>query len=134
MIKGQITCRCCNTGALTKDILDVINELDDILPCKCYDLIITSGYRCKANNTACGGSPVSQHMKGNAIDCYCPQLDILGFYAILRHLEHFEKMGIGLYETEKGYYCHIDTRGYKARWHYINDQKINAEDSWLFTL
>ena len=134
MVRGQLTCRCCNSGALTKPILGVIQELEELLP-RHYDLIITSGYRCLRNNAACGGSPRSQHLIGNAVDCYCDSLDVLGFYAVCRHLDGFEKLGLGIYETEKGYYLHIDTRTTgKARWHYINGEKIEHEDSWILQI
>ena len=35
-------------------------------------VIIGSGYRCQALNTAVGGVTTSQHMKGEAADIHCP--------------------------------------------------------------
>ena len=32
---------------------------------------VTSGYRCKELNRIVGGVPTSQHVKGEAADCYC---------------------------------------------------------------
>ena len=32
---------------------------------------VTSGYRCKELNRLVGGVPTSQHVKGEAADCYC---------------------------------------------------------------
>ena len=135
MIKGKIVCRCgCNSGALTKGIISLLDNFKELLP-RHYDLIITSGYRCLKHNSSLPlASPKSQHLVGNAIDCYCPDLDVLGFFAVCRHLDGFEKLGLGVYETEKGYYLHIDKRGYKARWHYSGGQKVPIDESWLFTL
>lgn len=36
-------------------------------------ITITSGYRCKALNTAIGGAADSQHMRGEAADFICPR-------------------------------------------------------------
>lgn len=40
----------------------------------CLDkpLIVTSGYRCEELNSAVGGAPDSQHVKGEAVDLICP--------------------------------------------------------------
>ena len=70
---------------------------------------INSGYRTKTYNHKVGGSPRSQHLLGRAADIvvegYTPSqiaelADQLGFD------------GIGIYDT----FCHVDVRGYKARW------------------
>lgn len=38
-------------------------------------LTISSGYRCKALNTAVGGSKTSQHMTGEAADIHLPNME-----------------------------------------------------------
>ncbi len=39
-----------------------------------FPIIVHSGYRCDELNKAVGGSPKSQHMKGEACDFICPGL------------------------------------------------------------
>ena len=36
-------------------------------------IVVSSGYRCPALNTAIGGSKTSQHMTGQAVDIICPR-------------------------------------------------------------
>lgn len=43
-------------------------------------LMITSGYRCAALNTYVGGSPVSQHILGEAIDIVCRKMPVRNMY------------------------------------------------------
>ena len=45
-------------------------------------IVVTSGYRCKEVNRLVGGVPDSQHMKGEAADCYVP--DVAKLLALLR--------------------------------------------------
>ena len=37
-------------------------------------IVISSGYRCPALNSAVGGSPTSQHMRGQACDIHIPSV------------------------------------------------------------
>lgn len=47
-----------------------------------FPIAITSGYRCPEVNLLAGGVPASQHLKGEAVDCYV--LDIYRLLDILK--------------------------------------------------
>lgn len=47
-----------------------------------FPIAITSGYRCPEVNLLAGGVPASQHLKGEAVDCYV--LDIYKLLDILK--------------------------------------------------
>ncbi len=52
---------CQNLKILVQNVLDPLRD-------KVGPVIITSGYRSPSVNAAVGGSPTSQHMKGQAVD------------------------------------------------------------------
>jgi zinc D-Ala-D-Ala carboxypeptidase len=52
-------------------------------------ILVSSGYRCPAVNSAIGGSSTSAHMSGLAVDFHCPEFGTPK--AICKHLEHHMK-------------------------------------------
>ena len=54
----------------------VVDPIVDVYP----DLIITSGYRCIALNSRLGGSNISQHVFGQAVDIQIPGLSTADVY------------------------------------------------------
>jgi len=72
----------------------------------------TSGYRSPEHNLAVGGSSKSQHIRGTAVDIYCPRLRGNEFFSFM--LENFlnEIGGLGLYYNEQmvGKFIHVDIR------------------------
>jgi uncharacterized protein YcbK (DUF882 family) len=72
---------------------------------------ILSGYRTPEYNKKVGGAPKSQHVEGKAAD-----IRISGMTPknIAKIAEEMGFDGIGIYTKQN--FCHVDTRGYKARW------------------
>lgn len=63
---------------------------------------INSGYRCPENNTKCGGSPTSSHMRGLAADIRCTTSRER--YQILNALLTHGFSRIGIYRS----FIHVD--------------------------
>jgi peptidoglycan hydrolase-like protein with peptidoglycan-binding domain len=71
---------------------------------------ITSGYRNPAyNRTLSGSAKDSQHIYGKAVDIV---VDGMTPAAVAKVAETVGFDGIGIYPG----FCHVDVRGYKARW------------------
>ena len=47
-------------------------------------IMVHSGYRCPRLNTAIGGSPSSQHMRGEAADWHVPGLELEAAFGAIR--------------------------------------------------
>jgi hypothetical protein len=74
--------------------------------------VITSWYRPPAINAQAGGASMSRHIVGDAIDFYCDGLTGRQLYWAL---DPWWPGGLGRY-TRFPYLCHLDARGYRARW------------------
>lgn len=57
-----------------KNLLFTMAGLERVRACVNWPLKINSGFRCAELNALVGGSPNSQHMKGEAVDLTCPVL------------------------------------------------------------
>ena len=65
----------------------VTNILDPLREAYGHPIYVNSGYRCKALNSAVGGSATSQHMKGEAADITAgSNRENRRLYQLLRHL------------------------------------------------
>jgi len=73
---------------------------------------ITSWYRSPDINREAGGASLSRHIAGDAIDFYC---DGLSGNQLYRALDPWWAGGLGRY-ADYPELCHIDARGYRARW------------------
>ena len=125
MISGQTSCRCCGRGNLVLELDRALAALLDLLPVG-TDLIITSGYRCIANNRACGGSRNSQHMEGKAVDLYSPQMSVQDLAMTAVEVPIFRGSGIGIYRGKREW-VHLDVRGWRARWAERDGKRITYE-------
>ncbi|MGK7926995.1 MAG: D-Ala-D-Ala carboxypeptidase family metallohydrolase [Spirulina sp.] len=76
--------------------------------------MITSWYRPPHINRAVGGAKYSRHIVGDAIDFVCDNLTGNQLYWLL---DPWWPGGLGRY-TKYPNLCHLDARGYRARWHY----------------
>ncbi|WP_186895379.1 GH25 family lysozyme [Acetobacterium malicum] len=83
-IKGDPTSSCngypkTNYGQIiAQQLIDKLQQLRDYVGA----IVITCGIRCPENNKYWQGVWNSLHMLGEAIDCYCPGLDIIEFARI----------------------------------------------------
>lgn len=98
----EFDCKCnyssCTTTLVDLDHVVKLQKLRDLTG----PLSITSAYRCKKHNTAVGGSPSSQHMKGTATDLQSKRLSPLIVFETCKALFN----GIGHYNT----FTHCDSR------------------------
>lgn len=103
-------------------------------------LLITSGYRSLAHNQAVGGAKDSQHVKGTAVDIYCPSKTGLELYDFFVRNFSGKLGGIGIYANEniRGKFIHIDIRpkitGAITSWYFdgIIYREIKPEHKEIF--
>lgn len=119
---GQIThfkkdeFRCKHCGKLPAQGIDrrlvlMLEKLREMIGNK--PIVITSGYRCPANNKAVGGAGHSQHMYGKAVDILVKGMSPRELEKYCDKL--FANDGVGLGGST---IVHVDTRGFRARWRY----------------
>lgn len=77
-----------------------------------YPFIITSWYRPPHINRAVGGVSNSRHIVGDAIDFVCANFSGKQLYWML---DPWWTGGLGRY-SKYPHLCHLDARGYRARW------------------
>jgi len=58
---------------IIRNLKQLAGGLEEVRGLLGYPLMISSGYRCKALNSAVGGSETSQHVQGLAADFVCRQ-------------------------------------------------------------
>lgn len=73
---------------------------------------ITSWYRDPESNADAGGAADSRHLYGDALDFWIDGMTGAEIYALL---DDWWEGGLGQYGSFP-FLCHIDARGYKARW------------------
>jgi len=64
----EFECKCCGSNDMR---IELLMKLDQARELAGIPFVITSGYRCKQHNENIGGSPVSQHLTGKAVDILC---------------------------------------------------------------
>ena len=98
----EFDCACgCGKGYKEMNH-DFITKLNDARGYADVPFRLTSGYRCKKHNQAVGGSKDSSHMKGLAVDIFCPTA--IGRFEILQGLfvAGFKRVGVA------ATYLHVD--------------------------
>jgi hypothetical protein len=93
--------------------VDLVELLERIRAAAGGPIQITSGYRPPAYNQSVGGESSSFHLDGWAADIYAPHLTVMQLHTVCQRVVG-EFGGVGYYPS-KGF-CHVDVRGYGARW------------------
>ena len=80
----EIKCNCsrpnCIITLISTKTIKCFNNLRDLAQCP---LVITSGYRCPAHNIDIGGSMLSRHQTGEALDILKPVgIDLVAFHKL----------------------------------------------------
>ena len=107
--KKELECPCCGAYQIKDKALWNLQAFRNRL-CNMFHrdirLIVNSGYRCEKHNKEVGGVPNSQHLVGNAIDIYSPDIHVGILYN--------EAINSGLFTTiilyEKSHFIHVDVR------------------------
>jgi len=87
-------------------IVALVREIMQPLRDKIGGIVITSGYRSPDVNTRIGGSPTSQHMKGQACDFYPTNMSRKDAYLVLFNSTYPIRQCI-LYPTNEGNFIHV---------------------------
>jgi len=113
LLKSEYTCRCCDSLPPDFDFYpyeEFFDIFDDIREEWGKPIIINSGYRCPEHNSAVGGSPLSAHCFGLALDCDCE--DDIEVEKLFDHIDSmYPVLRIGKYKGKKTF-VHIDV-GYE---------------------
>jgi len=108
--KAEYACRCC--GRLPEDI-DTNFLYDELFDTFRFireewgkPIPITSGFRCPTHNQAIGGSPLSVHMMGLALDLDCADVrEVIDLRSVIEDVASEVRMGV---YTNTGSFIHID--------------------------
>ena len=112
--RHEFACQCgCGFDTVDIELIQVLEDIRAHFFAK--SLIITSGYRCHANNAKAGGSAKSQHLIGKAADFKVK--DDCGYVnpgLVYDYLDRKfpARLGLGLYSNR----VHVDVRSHAARW------------------
>ncbi len=103
----EFECPCCNRVKISNIMVARLEKLRIIIGNK--PIIITSGYRCKDQNSIVGGTKRSYHKYGLACDIVVKRItpELLAEYA-----KRAEFLGIGIYPT----FIHLDLRSEIYYW------------------
>lgn len=108
--ESEFRCKCgCGEAVISTKLVGLLEAIRALAGHK--PVIITSGYRCEQHNRAVGGAQNSQHLYGTAADIV---IKGLAPGEIAKLAERCGADGIGVYP--KMGFCHVDTRGWSARW------------------
>lgn len=105
---GEFVCKCgqCGKALVDQALVERLQQIRDHFDAP---VNITSGYRCKAHNTAVGGDPNSSHMQGMAADIVVPGT---APQEVAKYAESIGVQRIGLYDS----FVHIGSGLTKRFW------------------
>ena len=116
--KSEFKCKCgCGVyKEMDPSLLDGLQLLSDNTKRK---ITINSGYRCKKHPIEAKKKTPGEHEKARAADIVIEGLTPKQMLIEVLKIPQFASGGIGIYVPNKNI-IHVDTRGQKARWSYIN--------------
>jgi uncharacterized protein YcbK (DUF882 family) len=106
---SEFECKCgvCDGQMIDSDLLAKLDALHDTIK---GAIIIHSGYRCDAHNTAIGGETKSRHLRGLAADIFTNTCTLEQLEKLCEKL--FQRMGVA--KT----FLHVDVDVGSAHWTY----------------
>jgi len=133
--RNNFACKC-NRHNEDNPALPLYAELNYFYICRYFldplrkdcnaPIIVNSGGRCIYHNADSDGTKLSRHLilkdtgviKSSpcAVDIYCTRLSWQEFDKKIRANTNINYCGYHIYINNKGYFMHIDFRGYKSRW------------------
>ena len=115
--KSEMACKHCGVyKEMDPSLLDGLQLLSDNTKRK---ITINSGYRCKKHPIEAKKNTPGEHEKARAADIQIEGLTPKQTLIEVLKIPQFASGGIGIYPGKP--LIHVDTRGQKARWSYIND-------------
>ena len=107
----EFACHCsCGGSDVVPELVERLQDLRDLVG---HPIIVVSGYRCQAHNTAVGGATHSQHLLGRAADVRVKGMSTIEIKRLAETIDAFRDGGIGLYDA----FVHLDVRpNGPARW------------------
>ena len=105
---NEFECPCCHQVKIHPVLLDKLQRLRDIIDGPIY---ITSGYRCRRENSRVGGVPHSYHLYGMAADVYSKMVSLEELLDLAAQVGF---KGIGYY-PKRGF-LHLDIREKPRFW------------------
>ena len=117
---SEFACKHC--GQLPPNGMNpvLLNALDAIREAWGAPIYISSAYRCPVHNAECGGVSNSQHVLGNAADCYVDggSEEYERFLQLCKDMRVVDAIG----EYHSSFFAHLDCRS--------NGKEINTY-SWI---
>ena len=112
----KMVCSCCGEGQMSVGILILLETIRTHFG---KPVTIHSGPRCRAYNTKAGGAKNSEHLirvdeDNDVADISVQDVTTKELHLYLKSLPYANLLGIGYYPQQG--FCHIDLRGYAARW------------------
>ena len=100
----EFFCPCCEMAAMQEEFLEAIYKLraETGIPMR-----ITSGFRCKRENTRINGSKNSYHVRGRALDWDVTMLSSNDIYELIYDIQRY---GLSIIYYPKRGFMHLDNR------------------------
>ncbi len=109
-VLSEFACKCgCNQTIIDNELILLLQAFRLYLNRRYkrnVRIFITSAYRCETHNANVGGSPVSQHKEGKAVDITTPDIT---FAELRAGIETFKTFPTILIYPERNF-IHVDTR------------------------
>lgn len=107
-LEEEFACHCCGMVMVQPEL---VKKLEGLRRLAGGPVVVTSGYRCPANNKSVGGVVNSYHTRGMVADVF---VYAISPQQLAEMAEQVGFDGIGIYQ-EQGF-VHVDVRGYRTRW------------------
>jgi len=104
----ELSCHCCGKCMMDKDFMTKLQTLRDAMGIR---FNINSGFRCISHNQHVGGSLLSKHISGIAVDISTRGWTLNNRYELIANAQRLRFKGIGIGRS----YVHIDTRETKSK-------------------